>query len=49
MGAGPVYPATVPSGAPAGSFGGAGDLGEEAKPVPPPLFCAAFSCRHCWI
>jgi len=49
--AGPVYPATVPAWAPAGFFGGAGGLGEEAKPVPPPIFCAACSARHCriWI
>jgi len=49
MGAGPVYPATVPAGAPAGSVGGARDLGEEAKPVPPQLFCTAFSARCCRI
>jgi len=36
IGAGPVYPAIVPAGAPTGSLGGARGLGEEAKPVPPP-------------
>jgi len=46
MGAGPVYPATIPAGAISGAFGGGGGLG-EAKPIPPPLFCAAFSAR-CW-
>jgi len=36
MGAGPIYPATVPAGAPATSFEGATGLGEKAKPVDPP-------------
>jgi len=45
MGAGPVYPATVPAGAPAGSVGGASDLEEETKPVPPPVLCGAVSAR----
>jgi len=49
IGAGPVYPATVPVGAPAGSLGGAGGLGEEAKSVPPSWFYATCSVRRCRI
>jgi len=37
MGAGPVYPATVPAGAASGAFEVGGGLG-EAKPIPLPVF-----------
>jgi len=49
IGTDPVNKATFVAGAPAQSFGGAEGLGEEAKPVPPHLFCTAFSARYCRI
>jgi len=46
--AGPVYPSIVPAGAVSGALGWGGGLG-EVKPIPLPLFCAAFSARLCRI
>jgi len=46
IGAGPVYPVTVPTWAAVGSIGIAGGLEELAKAIPPTIFRAAFSTWH---